>query len=91
MSDKWLQGERVLLDFIEIRALLYKAEEESRVAVIQDRDIDWLQRLANGEEMKSFDAGYPAVRERFAKIRSALGAKTTAEAVAIAIRKGLIQ
>ena len=56
---------------------------------LTDRDIEWLQRLANGDSPK--ELGGSSVKTRLMKIRVRLGAKTTAHAIAIALRQGAIE
>ncbi len=56
---------------------------------LMDRDIEWLQRLANGESLK--ELGGSAVATRLMKIRRKLGAKTTSHAICIAMRQGAIE
>lgn len=90
MSDN-LQGDRTLLEYWEIRALLLKAEEELTLAEIQARDLQWLKLLSEGAQPKQLHDNFDIVSRRLAKVRSALGAKTNTEAVVIALRRGMIQ
>lgn len=55
------------------------------------RDKEWLKKLAAGLGPKELGASKTAVANRLLRIRSILNAKTTAQAVAEAIRRGVIQ
>lgn len=62
------------------------------MVVLTERDKMWLKALADGEQPKAFSgSSFQAVRKRLCKIRRSLGARTTTQAVAEALRRGEIK
>ena len=55
------------------------------------RDIEWLQKLANGASGPQLHTSYGYTRTRLASVRQLLNARTTTQAVAEAIRRGIIE
>ena len=60
---------------------------------LSERDILWLQRLSNGERIKYLNGVMreASVKNHMLKVREFLGVKTTVQAVAEAIRRGIIK
>lgn len=84
-----LAEERLLLDYWEIRALLDKGQD-----MLSERDVKWLEELAAGKQLKQLTTEHKSltsVKSRLKVIRRLLKAGTNAEAVAIAIRTGVIK
>jgi DNA-binding NarL/FixJ family response regulator len=65
------------------------------IAALSIMDIVWLQALSEGKQMKDCavlgQTSLPMVKKRMRSVRLFLGAKNTVQAVAIALRKGLIK
>lgn len=76
-----------MTEYWEIRAMLLGNEFG-----LTDRDVEWLRALSQGAQPKELQGGLSrnAVTNRLDKVRKAMGAKTTAQAVAIAVKKELI-
>lgn len=88
MQGKQLGEERLLLDYWEIRALLYREAD-----LLNERDIKYLEQLAAGSQLKQMcdDRSLTSVKGYLKRLRRILGVETNAQAVAVAIRKGLIK
>lgn len=59
---------------------------------LSQRDLVWLDRLSRGSDGKNLEGSSErGIRARLSRIRAKLGAKTTTQAVATALREGLIK
>ena len=59
---------------------------------VTTRDLIWMQQLDDGKEPKNLTgATTQGVRNRMYRLRRIFGANTTAQVIAMAIRKGMIQ
>jgi DNA-binding CsgD family transcriptional regulator len=64
---------------------------ETKEVKITPRDVIWLQQLADGKEPKNLTgATTQGVRNRMYRLRHIFGANTTAQVIAMAMRKGII-
>lgn len=84
-----LGEERLLLDVLEIRAMLLGENYG-----LTKRDVEWLKELSNGAQTKSLvtdEISERGVQNRLIKIKALLRAENIAQAVAEALRRGIIQ
>ena len=64
----------------------------SQITELSPRDVMWLQRLADGVRLSDLPARSEQVaKNRVMRIRWFLQAETTTQAVAIALRRGIIR
>lgn len=67
-------------------------EAKLSLASLTDRDKYWLQRLADGATAKELERGsVTAVASRLMVVRRILGARTNEQAVAEAMRRGVVR